>query len=198
MPRRQAATATLALATLALALDASGIAVPTAAFASASTGTRVARRVPSTSKVVGYPFAASRPPKVDPWGASVRQCTSFASWWLTTHGMKITSSTGIRGPRGSAILGSAAHWEAAALQAGFRVSGKPAVGAIAQCRSYERSTWSIPGGYRYVLAGPEGHVGVVLKVYSDGTALIEDYNGAVPLGQHSFHGKAPRYLMLRG
>ena len=76
------------------------------------------------------------------------------------------------------------------------MSDRPVVGAVAQWRANERSAWTIPGGYTYMQAGAQGHVGVVRKVFGDGTALIEDYNGAVPLGGHTYRGRAPRYLLF--
>lgn len=182
----------LVSSTLALALGATGLVAPTAAFA--SSGRR--HVVPRIGTTFNYPFAAANPAKADPWGAEVRQCTSYASWWLSSQGFKISPDGTIRGPRGSATLGNGAHWEAAARQAGYHVSRRPVVGAIAQWRSDESSTWHIPHGFSSEMAGSDGHVAVVRRVYADGTALIQDYNGGVALGLHEFRGKAPRYLLL--
>ena len=102
----------------------------------------------------------------------------------------------LSGPKGSATLGDAKSWESAARAAGYQVSSRPIVGAIAQWRANERTSFPIPHGTAYMIAASTGHVGVVTKVFSDGTAEIQDYNGGVPLGQHSIRGKAPRYLLI--
>ena len=95
--------------------------------------------------------------------------------------------------------------DAAASRAGFTVSRRPAVGAIAQWRDREPSPPSPRSEepvayppYRDALdlvAGPYGHVAVVMRVLRDGSVLVTQYDGHSRLLQR-LHVRAPRYLYL--
>ncbi|WP_138761080.1 CHAP domain-containing protein [Modestobacter altitudinis] len=77
-----------------------------------------------------YPWAGDGGMPLDLWGFVTRQCTSYAAWYLNTHGVPFALLT--RGPEGRALFTSAGGWDDAAVAAGFPVLATPAVGSIAQ------------------------------------------------------------------
>ena len=87
-------------------------------------------------------------------GFGYRNCTDYAAW---RRGLK-WSSFGF--PVG---VGNAADWKTYAGTAGLRVSGTPAVGAIAW--------WGTKVGSAF------GHVSIVTSINMDGTVETGDYNG---------------------
>jgi len=91
-------------------------------------------------------------------------------------------------PGGLDHWGDATGWDAYAAALGYRVDATAAVGAIAQWHGGERG-----GG---LVASAEGHVAYVAGVAPDGSATIEDYNGAGGAGAYgTLSGvRAPRYL----
>ena len=145
--------------------------------------------------ITAYPWSGDRTGGPDPYGLTMRQCVSYVAWYLNSHGTPFGYST--KGPRGVGTFGNALTWDAAALRAGFTVSSRPLVGSVAQWRSNEVSTWTVPGG-RYTLgAGSSGHVAVVTRVYADGNVDLAQYN----LGGHRTfsvmsHARAPRYIYV--
>lgn len=154
--------------------------------------------------VVAYPWPTEPDPNAeDRWGFIKRQCTSYAGWYLNTHGVPFAERT--RGPAGPGVFFSAGEWDRGAVEAGFPVSRRPAVGSVAQWHKWEPSPPSprsrdvnlyLP--YRDELdltAGPYGHVAVVVRVLPDDSVLLVQYNGADRQLQ-LVHGRAPRYLYI--
>ena len=77
------------------------------------------------------------------------------------------------------------------------MSRTPVVGSVAQWDANESSHWRIRGVRQSASAGRYGHVGIVTKVYRDGTVLIRQYNAGQPARSYSaLRAKAPRYLYL--
>ena len=131
-----------------------------------------------------YPWRTSAGTANDTWGFTQRQCVSFAAFRLAQHGDTIDNSQG---------WGSALHWDETARARGVAVSSTPRVGAIAQWNAGEGST--VAGGGRFT-AGSYGHVGYVAAVYSDGTALVEQYNLGGDRSYTALRMTAPRYLLF--
>ena len=146
---------------------------------------------PSTT---AYPLAGAGT-SLDPWGFVARQCTSYAAWYLNSHGVPFGLLT--RGPGGNGLFTSAGSWDDAAVAAGFPVRSTPVVGSIAQWDPGESSPAG-PVGAAYVAvgtAGPYGHVAVVREVRADGSVLVTEYDGT----DGSFQvrvTRAPRYLYV--
>lgn len=82
------------------------------------------------------------------WG----QCTYYAWWWRATNPYSL-------GPLPAALTGDAKYWANNARALGMRVDNTPETGAVFQ---------TTEGWY--------GHVGVVLKVYDDGSLLVREMN----------------------
>lgn len=150
----------------------------------------------------GYPYAAVRPAAgaADPWGFGIRQCTSFVAWRLHQHGVALTDS-GFRGPDGrAAVWGDARNWAAAARADGYPVGSVAEVGAVAQWGAGESAPYYPPGSalpHGTATAGPDGHVAWVVKVYPDGSALVDQYNGGGgDLEYSEIRVRAPRYLYI--
>jgi surface antigen len=132
-----------------------------------------------------YPYAGATPNASDKWGFTERQCVSFAAWRLARAGHAINNSQG---------WGSAYHWDDTARSRGVRVSSTPHVGAIAQWNVGEAGKVWMDGGVGRFTAGEYGHVGYVAAVYSDGSALIEQYNVQGNREYSVLRMTAPRYL----
>lgn len=152
---------------------------------------------------VDYPWPAQPDPGArDPWGFPERQCTSYAAWYLNTHGVPFNTRTD--GPRGAGVFTSGGEWDRAARAAGFVVSRRPVVGSIAEWHAGEASP-RIPSSSagRYgpyvdapdLTAGTDGHVAVVMKVLPDRSVLVADYNGETRRFER-LHTRAPRYLYI--
>jgi surface antigen len=127
---------------------------------------------------------------IDKWGFTERQCVSFAAWRLAQHGDTINNRDN---------WGSAYSWDEAARRLGHAVSSKARVGAIAQWNAHESGAYygkgaSSPNGH--FTAGGYGHVGWVKQVYSDGSALVEQYNLGGDRAYSVMRVKAPRYIVL--
>jgi surface antigen len=145
----------------------------------------------------GYPFSGDRGLALDPWGFVLRECTSYAAWYLNAHGVPFGLRT--RGPGGDGLFTSAGDWDRAAAAAGFAVRSTPVVGSIAQWDPRESSP-AAPGPpasrfFRELTAGRFGHVAVVQRVLQDGSVVVTEYNG----GDGRFHvvvTRAPRYLYI--
>ena len=143
--------------------------------------------------VTAYPWSGDRTGGPDPYGLTMRQCVSYVAWYLNSHGTPFGYST--KGPRGVANFGNALMWDAAALRAGFTVSSRPLVGSVAQWRSNEVSTWTVPGGRYTFGAGSSGHVAVVTRVYADGNVDLAQYNlGGTDLQRHEPRTRPALYL----
>jgi surface antigen len=144
-----------------------------------------------------YPYAhQTNADAIDRWGNVERQCTGYVTWALNSMGIDF-------GMRDQAVNGktvtflSARSWATTAQQGGWKVSNKPVVGAVAQWRAHEASTWQTSRGPATFTAGGDGHVGIVTRVYADGTVLIDQYNVGDPDRSYStMRAKAPRYLYI--
>jgi surface antigen len=138
-----------------------------------------------------YPYRTDATQSADPWGFTKRQCVSFAAWELKQRGHPISN-------RGNA-WGSAYHWDETARSKHVTITTRPKVGAIAQWNSNERSKYyPSGGGTGYLQAGANGHVAVVIRVYSDQSVVIEQYNISGNRNYSTMHVKAPRYLYIAG
>jgi surface antigen len=129
---------------------------------------------------------------VDRWGFTQRQCVSFAAWRLAQHGHAIDNNKD--------SWGSAYTWDDTARRLGFSVTHTARVGEIAQWNAHEDSPYygkgaSSPNGS--FVAGGYGHVGWVMQVYADGSALVEQYNMSNSRSYSVMRVKAPRYLVIR-
>ena len=156
---------------------------------------------PATS---AYPWATEPDPTApDRWGFTMRQCTSYVAWYLNSHGVPVARRTW--GPAGLGVFDVAGDWDRGAADAGFAVSRRPVVGSIAQWRSDEHSPTG-PISYEanrylpyrdqpHLIAGPSGHVAVVVTVLRDGSVLVAGYNGGTRRLQ-LLHTRAPRYLYI--
>jgi surface antigen len=133
-----------------------------------------------------YPYAGATTNANDKWGFTERQCVSFTAWRLARNGHPLDN--------GTQNWGSAFHWDDAARAHGVRISTTPHVGAIAQWNVGESSTVWVGGGQGRFTAGEYGHVGYVAAVYSDGSALIEQYNAQGDRNYSVMRMTAPRYL----
>jgi surface antigen len=139
----------------------------------------------------------------DPWGFVKRQCTSYAAWFLNTHGVPFAEKT--RGPSGQGLFLNAGEWDLGAVEAGFLVSRRPAVGSIAQWHPRESSPVDREASEhgrsdpyleeQDLTAGRWGHVAVVTSVLPDGSVLTAGYNGD-ERGLVLVHTRAPRYLYI--
>lgn len=172
--------------------DARAIARPVALAGDA--GQRAATSVDPAA----YPWARARTPldlPLDRYGFVVRECTSFAAWWLNTRGVPFGVLT--VGPGGAGRFLNASTWESAARAAGWRVGDVPVVGAVAHWRAGEASrTTDAQGRPMRFRAGPPGHVAVVTAVRADGTAEWAEYGRDGTTGLAHGAGRAPRYLYI--
>lgn len=129
---------------------------------------------------------------LDSWDFTQRQCVSFAAWRLAQHGKSLGANAG-------GTWGSALNWDETARAKGFAVTTKARVGAIAQWNAGEGSPWYSVGSAKpngSFSAGSYGHVGWVKMVYSDGSALVEQYNMGNSRNYSVMRVKAPRYLAI--
>jgi surface antigen len=133
-----------------------------------------------------YPYAGATTNANDKWGFTERQCVSFTAWRLARNGHPLDN--------GTQNWGSALHWDEAARAHSVSISATPHVGAIAQWNASESSTVWVGGGQGRFTAGGYGHVGYVAAVYSDGSALIEQYNAQGDRNYSVMRMTAPRYL----
>ena len=150
-----------------------------------TTRTAAVRATSTTKTGDDYPYAGATGDTADKWGFTERQCVSFAAWRLARGGHAIDNSQG---------WGSALHWDETARARGVRVSSTPRVGAIAHWNAGEPSKAWVGSGVGTFTAGPYGHVGWVAAVYSDGSALIEQYNAQGDRAYSVMRMTAPRYL----
>jgi surface antigen len=144
-----------------------------------------------------YPYRAQADPDaIDRWGSTERQCTGYATWALNRMGVDFGVTDQAENGRTVRFL-SASGWAKAARRGGWTVSRKPVVGSVAQWNANEASRWRARGGEASARAGRYGHVGIVTKVYGDGTVRLSQYNAARPARSYStMRAKAPRYLYL--
>jgi surface antigen len=141
--------------------------------------------------LTAYPWAdAPESAPGDPWGFPKRQCTSYAAWYLNSHGIPFATRT--RGPDGIGEFASATTWPNAADKAGFEVSAIPLLGSIAHWYAGESSHSAGPTPAH---AGGGGHVGVVIAVMRDHSVLVAEYDGQTRrFGTR--HDRAPRYIYI--
>lgn len=148
----------------------------------------------AASATGGYPWANAPAGQLDPWDFNTGQCTSYVAWRLhragdATFEDNMTSSTGH-----TVEWGNADHWAVAARQLGYAVSRTPAVGAVAQWNSFERSSYK---GWT-ISASARGHVAYVVAVYRDGSVKVDEYDATHAGGFSTGRVRAPRYLYIRG
>lgn len=139
-----------------------------------------------------YPYASSSGNANDRWGFTERQCTSFVAWRLAQAGSPLDNA--------NRAWGDASHWDDSARRQGRTVTTTPAVGTVAQWGAGERSPYYAAGSGTVngtFTAGGTGHVAWVLSVYSDGSALVEQYNLYGDESYSTMRVKAPRYLHLQ-
>jgi surface antigen len=138
-----------------------------------------------------YPYRSDSTGGRDDWGFTKRQCVSYVAWRLADLGRPIDNA--------SQGWGSALDWDDTARRLGYSVSTRPQVGAVAQWNAHESGAYwsgssaSSDGSYA---AGTVGHVAWVMKVYSDGSVLVAQYNGTGDRSYSTMRVKAPRYLSL--
>jgi surface antigen len=163
---------------------------------SSPTQTRVATtHNVSAPGLTAYPWANDQSGGSDPYGLTMRQCVSYAAWYLNAHGTPFGYYT--KGPRGVGTFGDASTWDAGAFAAGFTVSTRPLVGSIAQWHGYETSTTFTATGSSSITAGSQGHVAVVTRVYPDGAVDLAQYNlGFNRTFNTLTHVNAPRYIYV--
>jgi surface antigen len=161
---------------------------------STRTTTTTTKTVSQTSQPWGvddYPYRSQSDfYATDKWGFTERQCVSFAAWRLAQHGRAISNDDN---------WGSAYSWDDTARRLGFTVTSKAHVGAVAQWNANESGAYyskgsATPNGH--FTAGGYGHVGWVKQVYSDGSALVEQYNMGGDRSYSVMRVKAPRYLLI--
>jgi surface antigen len=144
-----------------------------------------------------YPYAAqTRREAIDRWGSVERQCTGYAAWALNAMGVDFGMRD--RGMNGGTVgFFSARGWARSARRGGWTVSRKPVVGAVAQWRAHETSHWQVRRGRASFTADSHGHVGIVTRVYRDGTVRIRQFDVGAPGRSYStMRAKAPRYLYV--
>jgi surface antigen len=147
--------------------------------------------LPANAAGDDYPYRGDTVNRSDRWGFTTRQCVSFAAWRLEQNHHAITNS-------GNA-WGNASHWDDTARARRITVSSRPKVGAVAQWNAGERSAfYPASGGTGAMTAGSYGHVAWVRAVYSDGSALVEQYNMSDNRSYSQMHVRAPRYLYIAG
>jgi surface antigen len=152
--------------------------------------TRPVSQTAQPSGTDDYPYRDAVGNPSDPWGFTERQCVSFAAWRLAQHGRTISNSDN---------WGSALTWDDTARRLGDTVTRTARVGAIAQWNADESSPYYGPGSATAngtFVAGGYGHVGWVKAVYSDGSALVEQYNMGGNRSYSVMRVKAPRYLLI--
>jgi surface antigen len=144
-----------------------------------------------------YPYAGQvNPVAIDRWGSTKRQCTGYVTWALNAMGVDFGVTDRARNGRTVRFL-SASSWAKAARRGGWTVSHTPVVGAVAQWNANETSHWRVGGVPESASAGRDGHVGIVTKVYRDGTVLVSQYNAGRPGRSYSaLRMRAPRYLYI--
>jgi len=87
---------------------------------------------------------------ISPYGYYYRNCTDYAAWRVSTHGVQPAQYKG---------LGNAKDWASRAPSKGVPVNGAPAVGSV---------------GVR--ISGKFGHTAFVEEVRPDGTIRVSQYN----------------------
>jgi surface antigen len=144
-----------------------------------------------------YPFAQQKNAQaIDRWGSTERQCTGYATWALNAMGIDFGMRDLAPNRRTVRFL-AARTWAKTARRGGWTVSRTPVVGAVAQWRADEISRWQTKLGRASFTAAGDGHVGIVSRVYADGTVLIRQYNVGDPDRSYStMRAKAPRYLYI--
>jgi surface antigen len=142
-----------------------------------------------------YPYRTGALPTLDAFGFVTGECTSFAAWWLNSHGVPLGVMT--IGSGGVGWFLNASSWDTAARAAGYAVGSQPVVGAVAQFDAGEQYLRHDPDGvWRMGSAGDSGHVGVVTRVLPGGEVEWLDYGSGGRAELHQGRGFAPRYLYL--
>lgn len=123
--------------TVLASLDAGGLLRPLAAAAGTDT----------------YPYPNGDPASSDPWGFTVRQCTSYVAWKINETG------TAFSNRMNGGYFGNAKNWDDNAARLGWTVSSVPRPKSIGVLNS-----------------GDLGHVAFVESVNPDGSVNVSEYN----------------------
>jgi surface antigen len=134
----------------------------------------VARDLPDGPVRNDYPWKSYATKYLAGDTVSARQCSAFALWRIDYRLHLPVNTTLIRLARAYRMTG-AKDIDNAAARAGYRVDKTPAVGALAQ---YEAGAYG---------ASSVGHIAFVARVYTDGTILVEEYNGTHRLAYGTRH-----------
>jgi surface antigen len=130
----------------------------------AATPQATARDLPDAPIRNDYPWKAYATRYLGGDTITARQCSAFALWRIDYRLHQPVNTTLARLAAAYRMTG-AKDIDNAAARAGYRVDKTPAVGALAQ---YEAGTYG---------AGKYGHIAFVARVYTNGTILLEEYNG---------------------
>jgi len=142
----------------------------------------------TATRAAAYPYAGDTTGGSDPWGFTKRQCVSYVAWRLDQVGRRIHARQG---------WGDARSWDETARSKGRTVTTRPSLGAVAQWNAGERSAFYSSGSPTGTfVAGSQGHVGWVTKVYADGSVHVAQYNGTASRSYSTMRVKAPRFLRL--
>lgn len=151
-----------------LTLRSVSVAVPTLALTAALL---LLGAAPALASGNDYPYAdQTSTTALDPRNFTERQCTSFVAWRSHQNGADLRDTA-------ATPWGNASHWPQEARALGDIVNSTPTVGAFAQWNAGEKASWTTGTGTYWFTAGSDGHIAYVAAVYTDGTVLLEDYNG---------------------
>jgi surface antigen len=131
----------------------------------ASVGQGAMSPVPASAAGDDYPWKTSDPNLLNPGlRFNFRNCTDFVAWRLNVQQGRTSAPwaftwSSLAFPAGN---GNANGWRQGAINSGYSVDNKPAVGAVAWWDSSASSS--------------EGHVALVSKVNADGSVAVEEYN----------------------
>ena len=147
---------------------------------------------PARAYTDDYAWPNAQQGAVDSFGFTERQCTSYAAWRMYKAGHRFNNRTYYNGH--AYYWGNASNWAAVAVAVHKVVTTHPKVGAIAQWKAYEKSTYYSSRGVGTIQAGSQGHVAYVAYVYSDGSVLVRQYNMFGTRAFSQMHVRAPRYI----
>jgi surface antigen len=118
-----------------------------------------------------YPYKTAALYTASPLTYYYRECVDFVAWRLNVQ-------SGItQAPFKFGGYGNAVSWKQNALSNGFAVDKTPKLGSVA---------WWAPNTTAVLTSGNVGHVAIVSEVKSDGSIIIEQYNGFAPPNDHKY------------
>ena len=118
-----------------------------------------------------YPYKTAALYTASPLTYYYRECVDFVAWRLNVQS-GITQAPFKFGGYGNAVA-----WKQNALSNGFAVDKTPKLGSVA---------WWAPNTTAVLTSGSVGHVAIVSEVKSDGSIIIEQYNGFAPPNDHKY------------